>query len=87
MRIRSLVLSAAAVATFLGLGSAVATSRTAAADPAALLMGIGNPHAGFVAATSPQAAAERRSDLAEWSELYSRDVWPGMGVANVHAAR
>lgn len=87
MRTRSIILTAIAAATFVGLGGAVATPRPAAdAHPALMLMGVGNPH-GAAPAVAPEAAAERQRDLEAWTELYSRDVWPGMGVANVHAAR
>jgi len=82
MRARTLTLAIAAIATAAGLGTAVATTRPAAKiDHASVLMGVGNPHGPTIAAANSAVDPE---ELKRWETMYSRDVWPGMGVANVH---
>ncbi len=84
MRIQAISLGIIAAVTLGGLGTAVATTRTApTAAPAEILMGVGNPHGTVAAAPGP--ASPSRAELERWENMYSRDVWPGMGVANVHA--
>lgn len=84
MRTRTLTLTVAALATFTALGTVVATARTAPTiDHAAVIMGVGNPHGAAFTAASAEPTVDHEQ-LKQWENVYSRDVWPGMGVANVH---
>lgn len=71
-------------------GTALATGAPAEQSPyAAMAMYLVTPHDARPAATDDkafEAAVEekRRQRLAEWTDAYSRDVYPGYGISNVH---